>query len=219
MIRGAIFDADGTLLDSMPMWSNVGSSYLRSFGIEPREDVDERFRDMSLYQSAVFLKNEYELPLSLDEIAVGINKMVDHLYAETVQMKPGVVAVLEGLRQRGVKMCVATATPRANAQMALSLHGLLDYFQFVTDDSENGIPKSKPEYYGIVTERLGVLPERTVMFEDSLYAMRAAMAAGLTPFGIEEKVHLPNADLMKDLRATAKIFVRDFDEAGEILFG
>ena len=63
MIRGAIFDADGTLLDSMPMWSNVGSSYLRSFGIEPREDVDERFRDMSLYQSAVFLKNRMALKL------------------------------------------------------------------------------------------------------------------------------------------------------------
>ena len=90
MIRGAIFDADGTLLDSMGIWSGVGSGYLRAMGIEAKEDLDERFKDMSLYQSARCLKEEYDLPLSIEEIGAGINKMVDHLYADSVELKPGV---------------------------------------------------------------------------------------------------------------------------------
>ena len=98
MIRGAIFDADGTLFDSMPIWSGVGSGYLRTLGIEAKEDLDERFREMSLYQSAVCLKEEYSLPLSIEQISDGINKMVEHFYAAVIELKPGVKDFLEKLR-------------------------------------------------------------------------------------------------------------------------
>ena len=181
MIRGAIFDADGTLLDSMPMWSGVGSGYLRSFGIEPKDDVDERFRDMSLYQSAVFLKEEYELPLTLEEIAVGINKMVDHLYAESVQMKPGVVDVLEGLKQRGVKMCVATASEAYQIRMALERCGTAHYFEKVMSCVDVGHGKDEPTIFRLAQELLGTDKDETFVFEDAHFAMVTANRLKVPP--------------------------------------
>ena len=187
MIRGAIFDADGTLLDSMPMWSGVGSGYLRSFGIEPKDDVDERFRDMSLYQSAVFLKEEYELPLTLEEIAVGINKMVDHLYAESVQMKPGVVDVLEGLKQRGVKMCVATASEAYQIRMALERCGTAHYFEKVMSCVDVGHGKDEPTIFRLAQELLGTDKDETFVFEDAVYAVKTATADGYQTIGVYDE--------------------------------
>lgn len=77
MIRGAIFDADGTLFDSMGIWTTVGSDFLRSLGdYEPEEDINERFKSMSLYQSACYYREVYNVPHSIEEISEGINKWV-----------------------------------------------------------------------------------------------------------------------------------------------
>lgn len=213
-----IFDMDGTLLDSMWAWRGENRVFLERNGLPIPEEFVSGIDTMSSHAIARYVEKHYPDRFTFDSVIEQYLESMKKHYVTDVFPKKGAKAFLDKLREEGIKMCVATATPRENAKKALALHGLLEYFQFVTDDSENGVAKSKPEYYDIVVKRLGVLPERTVMFEDSLYAMKAAKAAGLTPFGIEERVHFPNAELMKDLRATAKIFVRDFDEASEILF-
>lgn len=211
MIRGAIFDADGTLLDSMPMWSGVGSGYLRSLGIEPRDDVDERFRDMSLYQSAVYLKEEYELQLSLDEIAAGINKMVDHLYAETVPMKAGVVDVLEGLRQRGVKMCVATASEAYQISMALERCGTAHYFEKVMSCVDVGHGKDEPIIFRMAQELLGTEKNETFVFEDAVYAAKTATADGYNVVGVyDESVGDPS-----EMLSLASHYINDYRKLDE----
>jgi len=184
MIRGAIFDADGTLLDSMPIWSGVGSGYLRTMGIEAKEDLDERFKEISLYQSAVLLKEEYELPLSLEEIGQGINNMVDHLYAESVELKPGVEALLEGLKQRGVKMCVATASEAYQISMALRRCGVAHYFEDVISCVDVGHGKDEPHIFYNVMDVLGTKKEETYVFEDALYSVRTAAGEGFPTVGV-----------------------------------
>lgn len=214
-----IFDMDGTLLDSMWAWRGENRMFLSRHGLPIPKEFELGIDTMSSHALARYVEKQYPDRFTFDTVISEYLESMKKHYVTDVFPKKGAERFLGKLKENGIKMCVATATPRENAKMALSLHGLLDYFEFVTDDSENGISKSKPEYYGIVAKRLGVQPDRCVMFEDSLYAMNAAKAAGLTPFGIEEKVHLGNSVLMNDLRATAKVFVRDFDEACEILFG
>ena len=76
-IRGAIFDVDGTLLDSMFIWDTIGETYLRSIGYEPREKLNEVFKNMSLFQAARYYRTEYGVTLSIDEIMNGVNAMLE----------------------------------------------------------------------------------------------------------------------------------------------
>lgn len=214
-----IFDMDGTILDSMWAWRAENRRFLERNGLALPDDIAPVIDTMSSHALAKRVEKDYPGKFTFDGIIDQYIESMKIHYVTDVFPKKGAKAFLEELKRRGIKLCVATATPRENAKTALAFHGLLEYFAFVTDDTENGISKSNPDYYGVVAERLGVKKERCVMFEDSLYAMKAAKSAGLTPFAIEERVHLGNEVLMKDIRETAQIFVRDFDEAGKILFG
>ena len=111
-IRGAIFDVDGTLLDSMFIWDTIGETYLRSIGYQPKENLNETFKNMSLHQAACYYQTEYGVTLSIDQIMDGVNAMLERYYRFEVPLKPGVAELLERLRQSGVKLCIATATDR-----------------------------------------------------------------------------------------------------------
>ena len=89
-IKGAIFDFDGTLFDSMFIWDTAGETYLASIGVAPRPDVNEAVCALSLSQTASYFKSEYALEMTTAEIEDGINKMVRHFYYDLVQPKPGV---------------------------------------------------------------------------------------------------------------------------------
>ena len=209
MIRGAIFDADGTLVDSMPIWSGVGSGYLRSLGIEAREDLDERFREMSLYQSAVCLKEEYSLPLSIEEISDGINKMVEHFYAEVIELKPGVKDLLDELSRRGVKMCVASATESYQIRMALERCGVDHHFLHVYSCDDVGHGKDEPVIFRTALERLGTSREDTYVFEDAYYAIKTATTDGFKAIGIYDESML---DLQEKILQLTDFYIKDYRE-------
>ena len=100
MLKGVIFDFDGTLFDSMFIWDTIGESYLRSLGKEPAGDLQRVLKPMSLLQSAEHLQAHYQLSLSVEEICAGINQMVEDFYFHTVQPKSGVIELLEELNDK-----------------------------------------------------------------------------------------------------------------------
>lgn len=97
-IKGAIFDFDGTLFDSMYIWDTAGETYLASIGVAPRPGVNEAVCALSLSQTASYFKSEYDLEMTTAEIEEGINKMVRHFYYDLVQPKPGVREFLDLLQ-------------------------------------------------------------------------------------------------------------------------
>ena len=112
MIQGAIFDADGTLLDSMGMWDTVGERYLISQGVRPPAGLREALFPLSLAQCAVYLKDRFALPLAPSAIEAGINGVIRSFYAGEVVAKAGVLDFLRGLKAKGVPLYLATATDR-----------------------------------------------------------------------------------------------------------
>lgn len=99
-VKGAIFDVDGTLLDSMEIWDTIGSDYLISLRIKPREDLAKTLNSMSLQEAAIYYRTEYGVSLTVDEIADGVNKMVEDKYRYEVQCKDGVGIFLKVKRKR-----------------------------------------------------------------------------------------------------------------------
>ena len=111
-LQSAIFDMDGTLLDSMPIWRDLGTSVLRGLGIEPEPETDEMLKTLSLRHGIAYCKEHYHLPQTEEELIGRVVDRVADFYQHEVQAKPGVDKFLSLLKMEGVWMYVATATDR-----------------------------------------------------------------------------------------------------------
>lgn len=184
-IRGAIYDADGVLLDSLGIWRTLGSRYLRQRGITAAADLDARLFSMSLEQGASCLKREYDLPAAEAEIRAALQDMLRDFYVNAVGLKSGAGALLQSLSEEKLPLALATSSPRELVVPALRRNGLLHYFEgriFIT--GELGCSKHTPAIYLAAAESLGTVPVETLVFEDSLYALRSAKAAGFRTVGV-----------------------------------
>ncbi len=187
-IKAAIFDYDGTILDSMGMWRSIPSTYARKMGKEPVMEFDEQYKYLSLDEASEEFRRLYGLQLSNEEIIQQIMDMVHDFYREELPLKEGVREVLEDLCSHGIPMCVATMTPRpmilsSNERLALS-----GYFQEVFSCTDYGIGKDTPDIYRIAAERMGAKPEETLVFEDMVIAVNTAHRAGFRVVGICDEI-------------------------------
>ena len=178
MINGAIFDLDGTLLDSMFIWDTFGEEYLRTLGKDPKENLTETFKTFTLEQAAEYYREHYGVTLSVEEIVDGVNEMAAEIYRTKVTLKDGVRAFLEGLRAQDVKMCVATVTDRAIVEDVLVSLGIRDFFVEILTCAELGCNKETPHIYRAALEVLGTKKDETVVFEDALHALITAKKDG-----------------------------------------
>ena len=208
MLTGAIFDFDGTLLDSMFIWDTIGDDYLRTLGKEPHEDLKETFMTLTLEEAAEYYREYYKVTLSVTKIVDSINAMVEGIYRTKVTLKPGVMAYLRLLKESGVKMCVATVTDRYLVEDTLERLGILHYFSEIFTCAEVGYGKDKPIIYQKALEHLGTAKEETFVFEDSLFALETAKADGFPTIGVYD-VHESRQEEMKRL---ADCYVRSFEE-------
>ena len=199
MTKAAVFDLDGVLLDSMGIWNDLGARYLRSLGVTPEEGLNEILFSMSMEQGAEYLHTHYALPQSAAEVGAGIADMLRDFYFYEVPAKDGAAALLAALTARGVKL--AAATERL---------GLLGYFTRLFTTAEVGVSKHEPTIYLLAAEALHAAPAETLVFEDSLYALKTAKAAGFYTIGVYD------ADGETDqagLQKAADLYVRDLHEA------
>ena len=185
-IRGAIFDADGTLLDSMGIWDTLGEDYLRTKGKIPRENLRETFRDMSLLQAACYYRENYALTESPEKIVEELNAMIASFYEKEAPLKEGAAAFLEELCQRNIKMCIATATDHSLIRAALKRCGVLHYFTFILTCGQAGAGKDTPTIYEEALALLGTGKKETFVFEDALYALKTAKTAGFPTVGVKD---------------------------------
>lgn len=197
-IDGAIFDVDGTLLDSMEIWETLGERYLRTLGIQPRENLTETFKNMSLKQAAEYYRIHYEVKKSIEEIIDGINALIEKFYFDEAELKPGVEKFLKQLDRKHVKMCIATATDRYLVEAALANCGILNYFSGILTCGEVGTGKDEPEIYESALKLLGTNKAYTVVFEDAPYALETAKRAGFPVAGVYEKMQ-PDQKMIKKM--------------------
>lgn len=212
-LQSAIFDMDGTLLDSMHIWNDLGPNMLRSMGIEPAPDLADRIMVMTLREGAQLCRDEYRLSMTVDEIVDQIESQVQDFYENQVQAKPGVQKFLSLLKMEGVWMYVATNTDRHLAEAALRHAGIDQYFRGLLTCAEVGVGKNdSPEIYERAMRRLRSNKRDTVIFEDAVHAIRTAKAAGFRVCGVYD----PSAEAdQTEIQALSDYYIRSFEEMFE----
>lgn len=209
MIKGVIFDVDGVLLNSMPIWENLGELYLRSLGVEAEKDLGEILFTMSLEEGADYLISQYGLNKTPEEIVEGLNREVRDFYAERVPLKEGVREFLYELNEKKIPMVIATSGDRKNTEAALRRLKVLNYFQGIFTCSEIGSGKNQPDIYLAAALQLDTEPAETWVFEDAYHAIRTAKSVGFKTAAVYGKAN--DKDLAQ-IWNTADIYLPEFTD-------
>lgn len=214
MIKGAIFDVDGTLLDSMSIWEDAGGRYLKSIGIEAEPGLGQRMFQMSLEESAAYIKERYHMEESAAEIVAGVLREVGEYYLYEAPLKPGAKDFLCELHEKKVPMVVATSNERKQIENAFERLGILSYFKHIFTCSEVAAGKTQPVIYQKAAEYLGTLPEETYVFEDVLHAIKTASKAGFKTVGVYDRFSEGDQE---EIRNTVDFYLSDYSEYDRIL--
>mgnify|MGYP002571125788 FL=1 len=209
MIKGAIFDVDGTLLDSMEIWEDVGVRYLNSIGIEAEPDLGTVLFTMSIQEGAAYVKEHYHLSQEPEEIVQGVLDIISNYYKKTALLKSGAKELLEKLDKHNIPMTVASSNNKKEIEMAFERLGIAKYFDRIFTCEEVGAGKTKPDIYLQAAEYLGTRPEETLVFEDVIHAVRTAKKAGFQVIGIYDEA---SKDDQEEIQREADCYCRDWRE-------
>ena len=177
----AIFDMDGTLVDSMGYWTRLADEYLTRRGLAPLSpELREESIALTMQGTSELFIREYGLTSTPEEIAGEINALMEEHYRTDISLKPGAAACLERMKAAGCRMCVVSSTAPYLLDICLRRLGVRDYFEFLMSCEEVGVGKDHPDAYLEAARRLGGTPDDTVIFEDILVAARTAKKAGFT---------------------------------------
>lgn len=207
-IEAAIFDLDGTLTDSMYIWNQAPAQLVRQFGGQPPEDLARDLREMGRRKASEYMVQRFALRCTPEEVMQGVNDLVTEEYRLRVPMKRGADRLLYRLSLLKIPCCVATASEAFQAREALKRLDLWRYMRFALSCLQYG-EKTGPGIYLAAARRLGVKPEKTVVFEDALHAARTAKQAGFQVAAVYD----PSAqDDQARLRELADWYLEDLND-------
>jgi HAD superfamily hydrolase (TIGR01509 family) len=209
MKKAYIFDLDGTLLDSMSVWADVDIAFLTKRGIPPPDDYADAISSMSFTECARYTIERFGLNDSVEDLLREWNESAKLAYADTVQMKPYAKEYLRLLRERDAKLAIATSTLPELCRLALSKHGISDWFDVICNSDEVGCGKSRPDIFLLCADRLGVTPVDCAVFEDILPAVKSAKSVGMTVYGVYDESSRSD---WEEIRRIADYAVLDFGE-------
>ena len=214
IVKAVIFDMDGTILDSSEMWDTVAENVIMAWGYVPKPTIREDVLPLGFLDMAPYLKNEYKMSESIDEINEAISQRTTTYYTKEAQLKPGALELMKTMKAKGIKLGLLTATSHIYAEPAMRLVGAWELFDAAISCAEIGYTKFGPEPFQVALERLGTTTEDTWVFEDALYAVETAKGMGMRVCAIADSAA---AFQWKDIQKTADCCMDTFHEWPEVL--
>ena len=178
-IEAVIFDLDGTLVDSMGIWKQIDIEHFAMYGKELPDDLQTQIEGMSFYQTAVYIKETYDFPETIEEMMELWNTMAYKKYSEEIDFKNGAFEFLKLCKNKGIKLGVATSNSRYLFDAVSNHLGISSYFDCVLTGSEITNGKPAPDVYLKVAERLNVSTDKCLVFEDIIPGIQAGHNAGM----------------------------------------
>lgn len=209
MLKGAIFDADGTLLDSMRVWHELGERYLSKRGIKAEAGLADVLYPMSLEESGRYLKETYHLPDDMESIIAEMIEMIRSFYLDEVMPKAGVTDYLQYLYGQSVPMIVATSNDKTLLRDVFDRLRIGRYFCDILTCSELNVSKREPTIYLRAAQKIGMPPQKVAVFEDVLQGIQSAKSSGFLTIAVDD---YSNKSETERLRRAADYFIRDFTD-------
>lgn len=207
----AVFDLDGTLVESMKYWRGLPFAFLNErYGLKdfPEEAIEYViFSNVNCNGDFKYLSEKYGYP----EMSVSLQEVFDMMYkfySTVIELKPYVRQFLESLRAKGIKCALATATPRREALAVMERLGIAEYFEFILTTGEVGRGKEFPDIFDRSLEMLGATKEDTVVFEDALYSIKTLKKNNYRVCGIEDYCEKEQAQVI----SLSDVYIKSYEE-------
>ena len=208
-VKAVIFDLDGTLVDSMWMWINIDIEYLARFDIPLPEGLQREIEGMSMTETAIYFKNRFHIEDSVEKIKADWNQMAWDYYANRIGLKPYVVEFLSELKEKGIKMGIATSNSHELVDLVTKNNQIHSYFSSIRTSCDVERGKPFPDVYLKVAEELEVDPSECLVFEDIVQGIQAGKNAGMRVFAIEDEY---SADTREEKKQAADYYIETYKD-------
>lgn len=207
--KGAIFDLDGTVLDSMKVWQTVDEKFFLSRNMQVPEGYIQAISPLGTYNAAVYTKEKYGIKESVEEIMKEWHDSGKDEYSKHVVLKPYAKEYILSLKEKGTLLAVATASDPEMFEECLKKNGIFDAFDFFTTVNEAGRGKGFPDIYLATADKFGIEPKECMVFEDILTGIASAKSAGFYCVGVYDESSKKDEPKIK---AVADRFIYNFEE-------
>ncbi len=207
--KAAIFDLDGTLLESMDVWHQIDVDFLAKRGLDVPSEYVAKITSMSFKQTAEYTIEYFGLNETVEQITREWFEMAIDRYSNQVRLKPNAKQYLKSLKQRGIKLGTATSLPEVLATPALKNNGIYRLFDAFTSTDEVSRGKNYPDIYLMAAQKLNVSPQHCVVFEDILPGVKSALAAGMRVYGVYDR---SSKSYQEEIKSLAEVYIRNFAE-------
>lgn len=207
--KGAIFDLDGTIIDSMNVWEEIDRKFLEKRNIQIPKDYIEKINSMSFEEVAKYTIKRFKLNESVDSLIKEWNDMAIYEYSNNIKLKPNVKKYLKKLKEKNIKIGLATSSPKQLYEVVLKNNKIYDYFDTFTSVDDVKRDKNYPDIYLYTAKKLGLNPNECVVFEDILIAINTLKEANFKAIGVYDKSSHKDLDKVKE---KCDKFIYDFEE-------
>lgn len=190
----ALFDMDGTLVDSMTYWRMAHIEGMEAAGYTVTDGMKEALKKVWGYENLQSLLANWGIHKTIEKLKEDARRLLCYHYEHDIVLKPGTLALLDEMRAAGVKMGVLTLTPHALAEICLAKNGIREYFSCIitTEDNPTGTGKEAPEIFRVALDALGCeQPQDCAVYEDSFYSIHTAHQMGFYVVGVEDQWQSP----------------------------
>jgi HAD superfamily hydrolase (TIGR01509 family) len=199
VIEAVVFDMDGVLIDSEPVWERVRREFVTARGGRWPDDAQDRMMGMSTAEWSAYMSEDFGITLTPSRIEDLVIAAMAAQYRAHLPLLPGAVAAVRALSPRW-RLAVASSAPKSLIEAVLDASGLRPAFAAAVSSEEVPRGKPAPDVYLEAAKRLGVPPTSCAAIEDSSNGLRSAAAAGLTVIAVPRPEYPPAAEALDQAR-------------------
>lgn len=205
--KAVIFDMDGTLFDTMGMWSELDRKFFEERKMPYPENLQKAVSGLSMDETADYFLSHFTLKESKKELKSIWNHMAYDFYHDEARLKPGALDLLKYLRNKNIKSALATSNSRELVNACFEGNDMFDYFDVIVTSNEVSHGKPAPDIYLLASQMLSVYPSDCLVFEDVINGIDAGLGAGMTVCGIDDINSIDTAPLKRE---KANFYIKDF---------